>query len=306
MATHIFVLKHLNQFINTLLPVIQDSDYRLHQIEYTKDIENAFQDIQAKDTIVLEWGNELAETITNNIRNSDEVKIVVRVHSYEAFNGMVEKIKWDVVDKVIFVSKYVQQYVCDLIPEIKDKSYFIPNQIDVNEFSFKNKRSNEIPKVAYVGHINFKKGGILLPHAMQQLAIVNPKTEFHVLSKIQNLRLRLFMQEFIKSNKNINIKIHEWIPQEEVNNWLEDKDYILCTSLLESQNLSVMQAMLKGIKPLIHNFVGAEYIYPKEYLWSNFEELKHMFAERKYNSLEYREFVKQYMYDNNDMKEFLK
>jgi glycosyltransferase involved in cell wall biosynthesis len=247
---HIFVLKTLNSFIHNLTDMLEE-DYNIVEISKVEEIRDSFQDIKQGDTLIIEWANELAQIITNHIQNADEIKIIIRVHSYEAFDGYVELVNWDVVDKVIFVSKFVRDFVCKKFPDLKRKSFFIPNRINVNEFTFKS--SFDIKKIAYVGHINFKKGGMLLPHAMKAL---RDDFEFHILGDFQDIRLKLYFDAFMEKNPDINFKLYDWIPQEEVNNWLEDKDMILCTSLLESQNLSVMQAMLKGIKPLIHHFVA--------------------------------------------------
>lgn len=296
--THIFVVKGLDAFIHNLTDIL-DEDYNIIEISEAKDIRASFQDVKKGDTLIIEWANELAKLITNNLKNADEIKVVVRVHSYEAFDGYVELVNWDVVDKVVFVSKFVRDFVCEKFPDLKRKSFFIPNRINAKEFTFKS--SFDIKKIAYVGHINFKKGGILLPHAIKAL---QNDFEFHILGDFQNIRLKLYFDSFMKRNPNINIKIYDWIPQEEVNEWLEDKDMILCTSLLESQNLSVMQAMLKGIKPLVHNFVGAEYIYDKDFLWFDINELQGKALKNDYNPARYREFVKKYMYEGTDEEAF--
>ena len=55
--------------------------------------------------------------------------------------------------------------------------------------------------------------------------------------------------------------------------------------------MSVMQAMSKGIKPIVHNFAGAASIYPKKYLWNTIAEAVEMVADQNYNAEEYREFI---------------
>lgn len=299
--THIFVLKELNAFVHNLTDIL-DGDYNIVEIVETKDIREGFKDIKIGDTLIIEWANDLAKIITNNLKNSNEIKVIVRVHSYEAFDGYVELVNWDVVDKVIFVSRFVKDFVCEIFPDLKRKSFFIPNRIDAEKFTFKS--SFDKKKIAYVGHINFKKGGILLPQAIKALHDANNEFEFHILGDFQNLRLKLYFDFFTKEHPDIIIKKYDWIPQEKVNEWLEDKDMILCTSLLESQNLSVMQSMLKGIKPLVHKFVGADYIYDKDFIWFDTNELKEKSLKDDYNPERYREFVKEYMYKGTDEKAF--
>lgn len=88
-----------------------------------------------------------------------------------------------------------------------------------------------------------------------------------------------------------NVCYEGW--QDNLDKWLEDKNYILCTSILESQNMSVMQAMAKGIKPIIHNFVGAKGIYNNNYIWNTIDEAVEIINDKEYSSQEYRKFIKE-------------
>jgi glycosyltransferase involved in cell wall biosynthesis len=300
--THIFVIKGLGTFISNLTEMFDN--YNIFEVSNTEELQDDFKEVKTGDTIIIEWGNELADIITNNIINADDIQVIIRIHSYEAFDGYIDKINWDVVDKVIFVSRYVKNLVCNKYPDLKRKSYFIPNRININNFTLKSS-FNRI-KIAYVGHINFKKGGILLPQAINSLHKANENFEFHILGDIQNIRLKLYFDMFKEKHKDIKIVMYDWIEQSKVNSWLEDKDMILCTSLLESQNLSVMQAMLKGIKPLIHRFVGYDYIYPEKYTWETMDELINDALFGHYNPYEYRDFVKKYMFENTDYELFIK
>ena len=60
--------------------------------------------------------------------------------------------------------------------------------------------------------------------------------------------------------------------QKDINKWLEDKQQIISTSVLEGCPCGVMEAMACGLRPLIHNFVGAKGIFPDEYVWSSIGE----------------------------------
>jgi hypothetical protein len=77
----------------------------------------------------------------------------------------------------------------------------------------------------------------------------------------------------------------------DINLWLQDKDFIICTSPWESQNMGRMEAMCCGVKPLIHHFLGADLIYKKEWLWKNLDDLVQLYNEPVYESQKYRDFV---------------
>ncbi len=86
-----------------------------------------------------------------------------------------------------------------------------------------------------------------------------------------------------------NIEFDGWI--KDINSWLEDKHYIVCASVLEGHPVGLMEAMARGLKPLIHNFVGARGIYPDKYVWNTIPEFVRMAMEDNYDPAEYRKFI---------------
>jgi glycosyltransferase involved in cell wall biosynthesis len=83
----------------------------------------------------------------------------------------------------------------------------------------------------------------------------------------------------------------EMVPrQESLNAWMENIDYIISTSTLESFSYVVGEAMAKGIKPLIYNWEGASDIWPKELIWNDINELGKL-LETNYNSPMYKQWV---------------
>ena len=81
-----------------------------------------------------------------------------------------------------------------------------------------------------------------------------------------------------------------------VDQWLENKNYLVTFSMKDAFSIPVAEAMAKGIKALPHNFLGAKDIW-EEHVWSTFDELKKMMFDEDYNSEEYREYVTS-RYDN--------
>ena len=88
-----------------------------------------------------------------------------------------------------------------------------------------------------------------------------------------------------------NIHLDGWIENQNINAWLDDKQYIVCTSIHEGHPVSIMEAMACGLKPLIHNYVGARESYPDKYLWNTIPDFVEMATEKNYDSVEYRNFI---------------
>ena len=82
--------------------------------------------------------------------------------------------------------------------------------------------------------------------------------------------------------------------QPDVRSWLEDKHFIVSTSVIESQGMGLLEAMACGLKPVIHNFPGAHEIFPSEYLFNIAEEFCEQIRSDSYEPETYRRFVEQH------------
>jgi FkbM family methyltransferase len=242
------------------------------------------------DIVWFDWCDQLA-IYGSKLDIAKEKKIIMRVHSYEAFTNNIFQVKWQNIDKTIFVAEHIKEYVLDQVKDLQeDKVVIIPNGVNINKFTFKERQTGF--NIAYVGLINFKKGPMLLLHSFKALYEQDNRYKLYIAGKFEEPRYVLYFNQMIKEMELENNVIYQgW--QKDINTWLEDKNYIISTSVLESQHLAIMEAMTKGIKPLIHNFVGAKSIYPKKYIWSTIDDLLSMVISEKYNSKEYCSFVKE-------------
>lgn len=235
----------------------------------------------------FEWCDELI-VYASNLGIAANRIIICRLHSYEAFTSYPAKVNWKNIDKLIFVSNYIQKYVTETFKLNEEITTVISNGVQVDKLNY----TQRIPgyKVAYMGFINYKKGPMLLLQTFKAIYDRDPAYQFHVAGKYQDTRYLLYFNQMVKEfGLGSNFFFEGW--QTDIDNWLEDKDYIICSSVLESQNMGVMQAMAKGIKPAIHNFAGAKEIYPERYVWNTISEAVAMITSKEYNSQEYRTFI---------------
>ena len=91
--------------------------------------------------------------------------------------------------------------------------------------------------------------------------------------------------------------------QEDVSCWLEDKHYIVSTSIIEGQSRGLLEGMACGLKPVIHNFPGAGQVFPSEFLFNISEEFCEQILSDKYEPQRYRRFVEEnYSLENQLIK----
>lgn len=280
-----FVKQGLDSFLDDIINELS-GEYETKKIIVT-NYNQIDEGMEWADICWFEWCDELI-TYGSKHRLANERRIICRIHSYEAFTNYPLGVNWEIVDNIIFISNSIKDVVCSKVKIHEDNLKTIPNGINTDRYGFKNR--NEGFNIAYVGYINYKKGPMLLLHTFKAIVDKDPRYKLYIAGQFQDERDVLYFEQMIKELKlDNNIFYQGW--QQDLNNWLEDKNYILCTSVLESQNISVMQAMAKGIRPIIHNFVGAKSIYNNKYVWNTIEEAVNMIMNGGYNSIEYRNFI---------------
>jgi len=95
---------------------------------------------------------------------------------------------------------------------------------------------------------------------------------------------------YLDANPHLKERV-EFVPQvTDMNAWLDDMDYLLQTSFKEAFGYCVAEAAAKGIKPIIQMTLGADKIWPKEWIFQTHDKAALMFMD-KYKPAEYRKFI---------------
>lgn len=280
-----FVKQGMDSFLNDIIDALSE-EYETRKIVVTQ-----YPQIDAgmhwADVCWFEWCDELV-VYGSKLSLAAEKKLVCRIHSYEAFTGIPQQVNWQSVDHAIFVAESIKNLLLENTQLNNSRSSVIPNGVQLGKYTFKPRQDGF--NIAYVGYINYKKGPMLLLHTLKAIVERDNRYKLFMAGTFQDQRDVLYYNQMIEEmGLQDNLIFQGW--QNDLDTWLEDKNYIICTSVLESQNMSVMQAMSKGIKPLVHNFVGARGIYPVECIWNSIGEAVNMLTDGLYHSEAYRNFV---------------
>ena len=285
----ILCLPGLESFLKEIVPFFGQR----HEVKtvYSSDASQLLEAIRWSDIVWLEWANDLAVALTREPKALQGKRVICRLHSYEAFSGFTGSIKWEHVDDLIFVGEHIRVHVLRQVPDITVKVkriHVVPTGVDLNLFPLTVRQPGK--KLAYLGYINYKKGPMLLLHAFAQLVKADPQYQLCMAGRFQDDRYPMYFTQMARElGLERNLLFDGWV--DNVSAWLEDKQYIVSSSVLESQGMGILEGMARGLKPIVHNFVGATTVYPRHYLWSSIDEFVARVTEPEYDSVSYREFV---------------
>lgn len=235
------------------------------------------------DNSMIRFSNPNDELYTaNGLTIPRNKRIITRCHDIDAWCGHYARVDWSLVDDLIFVGKHIQDLVLGNQPMPSNVNvHLFKHGIELERFPFRNKAKGN--KIAWVGRI---VGHKCIELALQVLA-ENPTYELHCLGSSLDSWELYYVNDFCKRN---NLKFFHTPESPNVDEFLQDKDYILLTSFKEAFSYAIGEGMAKGLKPLIHHFYGAENVWPQKYIWEKVSDVKPM-LEGDYNPQEYHDFI---------------
>ena len=275
------------KFITDIEHGLREKGHAVHPcyLDEKIDLQRIQRAMDWADVTWFEWCDKILVQASQKLRRTS--KVVCRLHSYEVFTTMPALVQWDFVDRLVFVAPHIEEiFYRSVDAEVAFR--VIPNGVDLNTFSFRDREPSF--ELAYVGYINHKKNPALLLQCMSELVRQNDRYVLHVAGEFQELRYQLYFEKMIPAlGLDDNVVFHGWV--DDLDSWLDDKSHLISTSVLESFGMSIAEAMAKGIKPLIHNWVGAEEVYPEHLLFNTPAEFVDLVTEMGYDSFSYRQHI---------------
>lgn len=195
-------------------------------------------------------------------------------------------------------------YIADYIKEMCDKRYknlegtpakVIPMGVDLNRFNYKDHDKGF--KIAFIStRLTPEKQFDTALWILVDLLKHSSQYELHVVGRMyENSVWEMHINHILDSNDiRDKVKFYNNLPYStgnEINEFLEDKNYLLLTSHKEAFSFAVAEAMAKGIKPIIYNFKGAESIWTREWLFNTPSEAVKSIVSDVYSPISYRQHI---------------
>jgi len=275
-----------------LRPIIEALKGEYNIEEFTGGDEQYFYKVlHSADICWFEWGNDLIKQVSTSPAYS---KYVCRIHSYEIFDGIHHNVNWDKISKLILVNDSVKDIIRNGLPGAmggvpetseegerlgapkfgtsflhlpESKIKVIYHGLDDKKMQIKDGKGFG-KKIVLAGYLNYKKAPELALQAMAAIYEYDPEFEFHIVGIHQDLRYVLYFQHIMKQSPFSRMKffLDPW--QKDMNAYYADKDFVISSSLFESFHMSIAEGMLTGCVPIIHNWFGAQNLYPNQYIWT--------------------------------------
>lgn len=255
-------------FLAPLIPALE----RHHEVRFLSTAPGPLlaEAINWADIVWLEWCWDHAVWATNSDCLAGK-KCILRLHSIEALQtSFPANVNWSRVDRLITVGGDIADLLLANNPSIAGhlQPVVIANGIDLDRFS---PGHGDRHRIAWVGHLEPKKNPMLLLQIAHTLHRADPRYVVHVAGVFTDQRTARYMQRFVGSlGLTEVVRFHGAVA--DMPAWYADKGVLLSTSMYESFGLNIGEAMAVGAFPVVHDFPGADLLWPEECLFASIEE----------------------------------
>lgn len=271
--------------------IVRFAEQRFETKVYSGRTESDIRELMSwSDISWFEWCTNLAAAASNMPKTC---KTIVRLHRYEAYEQWPQKVNWHNVDVLVTVgNEATRRAIVGKVPGIEGRTSIetIFNGVDLSRFTFTPRPRGK--NIAFLANLRMVKNPALVLQCMQKLHYIDSEYRLFFAGRFQDEVLESYLRHMVTSlGLNDVVFFDGW--QSDVNGWLQDKHYIVSTSICEGHPVGILEAMACGLKPVIHNFVGAETVLPKKYLFNISEEFCDQILSPHYDPQSYRSFVEQ-------------
>ena len=224
-------------------------------------------------TYWVEWATNSAIFISKYKKKHQ--KLFIRLHRYEMYkNKFIKKIRWDNVDRVIFVNSELEKEFKTIVPNCE--TITIPNAVDMNSFPLTTRNSdNSLLSYGYQfhpikGYLNLIKifHEIVALNDSFTLTIAGKNPEDDLYKKHLDECLELIKKFNLENHinmKKLDISINELSEHKNINNLLHSHNGIISYSLEESFHYAFAEGLSSGLQGFCN---GWRRLNPKEF-WGN-------------------------------------
>jgi hypothetical protein len=232
----------------------------------------------------LYWGPEIVEwadaclfyPCDNNLIQASKksekppgTRIIVEAVDIDIYAGHPGAVNWEYVDALVVMA----QHTLDLL-RTKTKLrpglpvHIVPGGVDLDRFTLRTGPRGY--NVAWMGRLWIAKnvfGALQIFHQLMRADPAHPWRLFCLGHGYDPHWWRVHVESYLKANVALAQKVEFVNRVEDVNEWLDDKDFLLQTSFKEAFGYVIGEAAAKGILPVIQNTNGMRDIWPTQWVF---------------------------------------
>lgn len=218
------------------------------------------------DLAYYEWADNSVE-VGLSIR--PDKPTVVRMHRYEVYTGIVNKLDWTDVDLLMFngYPTHIQRKFMEKTSTFPKRMAIVPDGIDLSLWKFADNRKFRPPwRFVIAGTLMHRKG---VYQAIQMLADLGIDWRLTVVGKGGGEYLENCMEITKSLGVKRRVKFVGALKQEELADLFGKHHFVISNSTDECNHNTVREAMATGCYPLVNDWLGSDEAYPASNIFNS-------------------------------------
>ena len=222
-----------------------------------------------------------------------DARIVVSVRRSDLCDRWAKDVRWENVSILVQIgSSAVEEVLVEQVPDIHNRTRLVvvPNGVNLERYALRRRERGK--NLACIGCLTMQANPAFLVQCMQKLHYLDPGYRLSFAGSFESPILEQYVRHMVRTLDLTDVITFE-PSYGELNGWLSDKHYIVACGIGEDQIEALLAGMACGLKPIVHNFPGADKLFPPKHLFNIAEQFCEHVLAREYEPEQYRRFVEQ-------------
>jgi hypothetical protein len=241
----------------------------------------------------ISWFERCTNLAVTGSKKPKVCRNIIRLHGCEAHEQWPQQVNWANIDILVTVdNSFVKDALARRGPFLESQTSVatVPTGVNLEKFAFTDRQRGK--NIAFLSNLRTVKNPAFVLQCMQKLHYIDPEYRLFFGGLFTDGALEQYLKHMVDAlGLRDSVFFDGW--QEDVCSWFEDKHYIVSTSIIESQCIGLLEGMACGLKPVIHNFPGADQMFGSEFLFNISEEFCEQIRCDTYEPHRYRKFVEE-------------
>jgi len=260
------------------------------EFHFGADARKVAELIQWSDIAWFDGGGEMAIEVSRRPRRK---KTILSLRRCDVGERWAKQVQWENVDILVQIgSSDVEEALFGQVPDIRNRTRLVvvPNGINLDRYTFRRRMRGK--SLVCMGCLTMEANPAFLLQCMQKLHYIDPEYRLFFSGAFENPSLEQYVRYMVQTLGLTGVVSFEPHPGE-LNAWLSDKHFVVAGGIGENQVESLLAGMTCGLKPVVHNFPGADRLFPAQYLFNIAEQFCEQVLSHDYQPESYRQFVQQ-------------
>lgn len=271
---HLVVASHDLKFMGELMDFLcRNPRFEVRQDKWSTlhnhDSEASNELAEWADTVFCEWAGPSLAWYSNQLPS--ETKLVSRLHRFELNGPWMKDVKWDNVDKMIFVSDWVRNQAIEKFGLSEKQTMTLPNTVDICDFDRPKTKSAPFT-LGLLGMVPFLKRPDRALDILEELVSIDDRYTLRIKGRMpweyphvwnNSVEKQLYLDFFERIARSSLLQEHVVFDSfsADIASWYRGIGFILSPSELESFHLAPAEGMAARSIPIFWEREGVEEVF---------------------------------------------